>query len=168
MKMFQDKRVQANSPASDALSLRMTDHREIQALFAQYDRLVTQGAIGEARRALAETICMTLTVHITAEEELFYPAAFGAIGDQDVLREAAAMHHSARHLIADIVDMTSSDPMLDTSIKLLNERVDHHMLEEQRRLFPRLRTAGSDLGLLGARITERKGELMAEMHETEA
>jgi hypothetical protein len=42
------------------------------------------------------------------------------------------------------------------------------MLEEQRRLFPRLRTAGSDLGLLGARITERKGELMAEMHETEA
>ena len=53
----------------------MADHLEVNALFERYERLVTEGAVGEARRALAETICMALTVHITAEEELFYPAA---------------------------------------------------------------------------------------------
>jgi len=38
---------------------------------------------------------------------------------------------------------------------------------EPRRLFPRLRAAGSDLGTLGARMSKRKGELMAEMLEVE-
>ena len=36
-----------------------------------------------------------------------------------------------------------------------------HLQEEQGRLCPKLRKAGLDLGALGVRIEERKGELMA-------
>jgi hypothetical protein len=163
--MIQDE--QGASRAPDAVALRKADHLEVRALFERYERLVAEGAAGETRRALAQDICVRLTVDITAEEEIFYPAACAAIGEQDVLCEATAMHRRARHLIADIVDMAPADPMLDERVKVLNERVDRHMAEEEGRLFARLRAAGSDLGGLGARMAARKGELMAEMLEVE-
>ena len=162
--MIEDKQVREASPATaDAVALRLADHEEVKALFERYERLVTAGAMGETRHELAETICVALTVHITAEEELFYPAALGAIGAHDVLHKASAVHHSSRHLIADIVNMTPVDPRLDATVKALGEGVDQHMREEQGGLFPKLRTAGLDLGALGVRIAERKSELMAEM-----
>ena len=165
--MVQDKQAGVTS-APDAVALRLADHLEVNALFERYERLVTEGAVGEARRALAETICVALTVHITAEEELFYPAAREAIGTHDILHEATAAHHSARHLIADIVSMTTVDPQLDATVRVLRERVDHHIRQEEGLLFSKLKTAGLDLGALGARIAERKGELRAEMEACEA
>jgi len=166
--MIQDKRVHAMSPAADAVALRMADHEEVKSLFARYDRLVIDGAAGESRHELAESICVALTVHITAEEELFHPAALGAIGAQDVLREATAAHLGARHLIADIVNMTPVDPLLDATVKALGQRVERHMRQQEEGLIPKLRAAGLDLGVLGARIAERKSELRAEMEEVEA
>ena len=163
--MIRDEQVASGAP--DAVALRVADHLEVRALFDQYEKLVTEGAVGETRRALAQDICVRLTVDITAEEELFYPAARAAIGEQDVLCEATAMHRRARYLIADIVDMAPADPMLDESVKVLNERVDRHMVEEEGRLFARLRAAGSDLDVLGSRMAARKSELMAEMLEVE-
>ena len=165
--MFDDPRV-LPTPAPDAVAMRLADHQELQALFGQYDRLVSDGAEGETRLALAETICVTLTVHITAEEELFYPAALGAMGAQDVLHEATAVRQGSRHLIADIVNMSPADPRLDATVKALGERVDRRMQEEAGRLFPKLRMTGMDLDTLGARIAERQGELMAEMEEAQA
>jgi hypothetical protein len=165
--MFQDQRVHAPSPGTDAVALRMADHLEVQGLFERYGTLVAEGAAGEARRDLAQDICVALTVHITAEEELFYPAAFAAIGAQDVLDEASTLHRSARHLIADIVDMAPLDPLLDATVKTLGERIDRHMQEEDAWLLPKLRGADLDLGALGARMAERKGELLAEMEVAE-
>jgi hypothetical protein len=165
--MVQDKQAAVNS-APDAVALRMADHLEVDALFERYERLVSDGAVGAARRKLAETICVTLTVHITAEEELFYPAAREAIGTHDILHEASAVHHSARHLIADIVNMATVDPLLDATVRELRGRVGHHVRREEGLLFAKLKTAGVDLGALGARIVERKSELRAEMEEVEA
>jgi hypothetical protein len=161
--MNQDKRVRAISPAADAVALLMADHEEVKALFARYDRLVIDGAASESRHELAESICVALTVNITAEEEIFYPAACAATGAHDVLQETAIGHHGSRHLIADIVNMAAADPALDATVRVLGEGVDQRIREAQGRLFPKLMTAGVDLGALGARIAERKGELMAEM-----
>lgn len=153
--------------APDAVALVMADHQAVKALFDQYDGLVRNGAVGEARRELAETICITLTVDITAEEEVFYPAACAAVGAHDVLQDAAIGHHRSRHLIADIVNMTPGDPRLDETVRMLGQRVDQRMREAEGLLFPKLKTAAVDLNVLGARISERKGELMAEMEAVE-
>ena len=167
MVQVQDKQAVV-TPGPDAVALRMADHLEVDALFERYERLVSDGAAGDARRKLAETICVTLTVQITAEEELFYPAAREAIGTHDILHEASAVHNDARHLIADIVNMATVDPLLDATVRELRGRVDHHIQREEGQLFSKLKTAGVDLGALGARIVERKNELRAEMEEVGA
>ena len=64
--------------------------------------------------------------------------------------------------------MTTVDPQLDATVRVLRERVDHHIRQEEGLIFSKLKTAGLDLGALGARMAERKGELRAEMEACEA
>ena len=72
----------------DAITLLTADHEDVRQLFADYDELVAGDAPAEDRLALATEICNALTAHATAEEELFYPAVRGALGDGEVVDEA--------------------------------------------------------------------------------
>ena len=61
--------------APDAISLLKNDHREVEALFSQFE-----AASGSARkRAIVQKICDALTVHATIEEMIFYPPARAAL-----------------------------------------------------------------------------------------
>jgi hypothetical protein len=63
------------------------------------------------------------------------------------------------------MNLTPADPLSDSTVKVPSQCVDHHVQEEESRLFAKLRKSGVDLGRLGARLAARKGELMAEMEE---
>jgi hypothetical protein len=154
--------------APDAVALLTADHREVDALFRQYEALVARGAGSAEKRALAEALCVLLTVNTTAKEELFYPAAGGAVEAREALHEAHAEHHRARHLIADIMDMSPADARFDATVKLLGEQAGHRARQEEGGLFGPLSRSGLDLRALGGRLAERKRELMAEMDEVEA
>ena len=151
--------------ASDATALLAADHREVQALFRNYQKLADGDAGGAERRPLAEEICTLLTVHAAIEEEIFYPAARAAGVADDVLDEAEVEHATAKDLIAQIRDMDADDDLYDAKVKVLGEYVDHHVAEEQDELFPKCRASAMDLGEVGARLAARKAELMSEMSE---
>ena len=53
-------------------------------------------------------------------------------------------------------------------IKVMNEYVDHHVNEEQRKIFPRVRRAELDLEAMGQELHERKTELQAELQDAMA
>jgi hemerythrin superfamily protein len=153
------------APAPDATRLLADDHREVHALFADYEKLAGRGAAADERRPRAEQICMLLTVHAAIEEELFYPAARAAGVDSDLLDEAAVEHAAAKELIAQIRDMEADDALYDAKVKVLGDYIDHHVREEQDELFPKCRDSAMDLQDLGARLAARKDELMGEMAE---
>ncbi len=60
---------------TEATALLSQDHREVRALFAQYERSAQGGPGASDRRGLAERICLMLEAHTRLEEELFYPEA---------------------------------------------------------------------------------------------
>jgi hemerythrin superfamily protein len=151
--------------AAQATELLAADHREVHALFAEYQKLAERDAPGADRRPLAEQICVLLTVHAAIEEEIFYPAARKAGVDSGVLDEAEVEHASAKALIAQIRDMDADDELYDAKVKVLGEYVDHHVAEEQDELFPKCRASSLDLDILGIRLAARKAELMSEMSE---
>ena len=105
---------------------------------------------------------MKLTIHATAEEEIFYPAAREAGIESDLLDEAEVEHASAKDLIAQIRAMTPEDDLYDAKIKVLGEYIDHHVKEEEEEMFPKCRKSEMDLAGLAAELAERKAELMEE------
>ena len=144
----------------DAVKLLTADHKEVKALFKDYDKLAESGAKAQERETLARQICLMLTVHATTEEEIFYPAARKAIKEKDLLDEAEVEHASAKELIAQIESSTPSDPLYDAKVKVLGEYIDHHVKEEENELFPKVQKSKADLAALGEEIAARKDELL--------
>jgi hypothetical protein len=149
----------------DAIKLLMHDHSEVHALFLKYKKLAAKRASGDERQPLAEQICLLLTVHSTIEEEIFYPAARAAAVDADLLDEAEVEHSSCKALIAQIRDMGPDEDRYDATVTVLREYIDHHVKEEQDEMFPKCAKSSMDLAAVGALLSARKQELMAEMSE---
>jgi hemerythrin superfamily protein len=166
MSMATVKKAAKKSPG-DAIALLMADHKEVKQMFKAYDQLVTDEAEGDEKQALAEQICTALTAHATVEEEIFYPAARGAIEEQDLLDEAEVEHTSAKDLIAQIQSMGPDADLYDAKVKVLGEYIDHHVKEEEGEIFPKLKKSELDLQTLGEEIAERKQELLAELGVSE-
>ncbi|HET7794981.1 MAG TPA: hemerythrin domain-containing protein [Rhizobacter sp.] len=145
----------------DAIRLLMQDHKDVKALFKEYDKLVKAEADDEKKQSLAEEICTMLTAHATVEEELFYPAARGVLPEEDLVDEAEVEHASAKDLIAQIRGMSPSDDLYDAKVKVLGEYIDHHVKEEEKEMFPKVRKGDLDLKSLGDSLAARKEELLA-------
>ena len=141
----------------DALTLLKSDHAEVKAWFNDYEDLENDAA----KAALSAKICKALKAHTKIEEEIFYPAARAATGDEDLLDEGKVEHAGAKGLIAQIEAMKAGDELYDAKVKVLGEQVKHHIKEEEGELFPEARRADMDLSALGARMAARKKELMA-------
>ena len=148
-----------NQP-KDAIELLVNDHREVSAMFKQYEELGDRAKV--SKKKLADQICNSLTLHATIEEEIFYPAVREAIKDaEDMVDEAVVEHASAKDLIAQIQDMDPDDELYDAKVKVLGEQIEHHVEEEEKEMFPKVRKSGLDLAALGTEMMGRKEELAA-------
>ncbi|HEY9027975.1 MAG TPA: hemerythrin domain-containing protein [Burkholderiaceae bacterium] len=155
-------RAASQEPAKDALQLLTAEHREVKAMFQQYDKLAEAGGKGDERMLLASQICVALALHTQIEEEILYPAAREALThDADIVDEAYVEHASAKSLVAQLKTMTSDQPLFDAKVKVLGEYIDHHVKEEESELFPKLRKSALDLDAMGERMAARKKQLMA-------
>src|SRR6186997_2136746 len=138
----------------DAVALLKADHRKVEELFDKFE-----SARGEGRKkALAEEICLELTVHTRIEEEVFYPACEGAV-EEDLLQEAYVEHDGAKVLIAEIEAGGPGDDFYDAKVKVLSEMIEHHVQEEEQRvegMFAQARKAGLDMDGLGERMADMK------------
>ena len=139
----------------DAIQLLRADHRKVQDLFEQFEK-----ARGDERKAvLAQKICTELKVHAQIEEEIFYPAARGALTKKDLIDEATVEHASAKDLIAQIEQSGPGDELFDAKVTVLGEYIKHHVKEEQNEIFPELKKAKIDLKEIGRQLAERKEAL---------
>ncbi|HUD95824.1 hemerythrin domain-containing protein [Sphingobium sp.] len=150
------KTARAASKPADAIKLLKDDHKEVKGWFKQYEDLEDDAE----KQALADKICLALTVHTQIEDEIFYPAVREAIDDDDLLDEAEVEHSSAKQLIAEIQSMKAGDNLFDAKVKVLGEYVSHHVEEEESEMFPESRDSDLDLKALGAELAARKAELM--------
>lgn len=144
----------------DAINQLVADHAQVKKLFKQFDKLAAKDDI-VGKAAIANEICVELTVHALAEEEVFYRAARPAIHDDDLLNEANIEHDSAKDLIAQIQAMNPKDPMYDARVTVLGEYIEHHVEEEETEMFPKVRKTKLDLAELDLKLTARKEALKA-------
>ena len=147
--------------APDAIDLLDADHLAVHAMFASYRELVRTRAPALKRRALAEEICMELTIHARLEEELFYPAVREALNDEELVDEAEEQHGSQRDFVAQILSTSPEDPLYDARVAVLSEYVERHVRQEREQVFNRVLASRLDLQSLARSLTIRKEELRA-------
>ena len=152
------KTERAAARPADAIKLLKDDHKEVKTYFKQYEDLEDD----VEKQALADKICLALTVHAQIEEEIYYPATRAAIDDDDLLDEAEVEHTTAKQLIAEIQAMKAGDRLFDAKVTVLGEYINHHVEEEEGEMFPESRGSDLDLKALGVQLAERKAELMAQ------
>lgn len=151
----------APAKKNDAVDLLDADHVAVKKLFNDFKRLCEADAPGEEKKALADQICMELTVHAELEEQIFYPAARDAIQDDDLLNEAEVEHVSAKDLIAQIGEMSPEEELYDAKVIVLGEYIDHHVEEERNEMFVKARKSDMDLKGMVEELKTLKEELMA-------
>ena len=155
----QTKTQSARSEGMNAIELLKHDHREVEEYFEQYEDLEDDADKAE----LSAKICQALKVHAQIEEEIFYPAAREATGDEDRLDEALVEHAGAKRLIEEIESMEVGDDLYDAKIRVLGEQIKHHVKEEEEELCPEAERSDMDLKAVGEDLESRKMELMAGM-----
>jgi hemerythrin-like domain-containing protein len=146
-------------PASkDAIALLKADHEAVSQMFAEYEKT---HSVPKKKKLVAE-ICAALSVHAQIEEEIFYPAVKTALKDKVLVPEAAVEHAGVKDLIAQLEGVEPAGEMYDAKVKVLSEYVKHHVKEEQNEMFPKAKATSLDMVKLGARMADRKDELLAQ------
>jgi hemerythrin superfamily protein len=147
----------SGASAPHAVKLLKQDHRAVERALREFE-----SAAGEEKHTIGQRICQLLTVHAQIEEELLYPAAREALSSRDehLVAEARVEHSSVKDLIGQIESHDEADEEYEARVQVLGEYVKHHVGEEEKQLFPRLERSSLDLEELGARLEQRKGELM--------
>lgn len=143
---------------TDAIGLLKSDHREVESLFAQFQKTRSQ----DRKLELARRVCAALKVHTAIEEEIFYPAFYEATGEKSIHHEAEVEHEGAKKLIAEIEASGPQDDYFDAKVKVLSEMIRHHVNEEEKRdgMFAKAKQSEMDLAALGEQLAARKSELM--------
>jgi hemerythrin superfamily protein len=150
------------SEGRDAITMLMADHKKVKKLFSDFEKLKEEGS-DEDKSAIVDLICNELKIHTELEEEIFYPAVRKAIEDSDLMDEALVEHGGAKNLIAQLEGASPDDDLYDAKVTVLGEQINHHVEEEERKMFPRAKKARVDTRALGATMLKRKIALMEKM-----
>lgn len=130
----------------DAIALLKADHRAVDAMLAEYE-----DAHDAQKQQIAQQIGAALTTHAQIEEEIHYPAAREVLEEDAIglVDEADVEHGSIKELIAKVQASSASGDHYDVMIKVIGEYVKHHVKEEEKELFPKLKDGLLDLKALG-------------------
>ncbi|MGE5523891.1 MAG: hemerythrin domain-containing protein [Rhodospirillaceae bacterium] len=157
-------KARSKSEQQNAIDMLLEDHKKVQKMFKDFEKLDREDT--EACEELVTTACTALKVHSMLEKELFYPAVRDQIEkeeDEDIMNEAEVEHQTVDNLIETLEGMDAGDPMYSAHFTVLSEYVKHHVQEEEKEMFPRVKKLKSlDLDALGEEMMNRKQELMTE------
>ena len=149
----------------DAIALLKKDHREVEGLFKEFEAL--KDGESEAVEPVIATACTELKIHDKLETEIFYPAIREQAGSEkeveDLLNEAEVEHDHVRDLVQTLEGMNAGDEKRNAHFTVLMEYVKHHVKEEEKEMFRKLKQLDIDFKSIGAQMKTRKEELMAEL-----
>jgi hemerythrin superfamily protein len=150
-----------------AINVLTDDHNRVRGLFKYFAQLEGAGPTPE-KINVAQDICKELMIHAAIEEELFYPAARIALGgDSELINEAEVEHGAAKYLIRQLLDTNKDDVQLTAKVTVLDEYVKHHIDEEEKKIFPKVKQAKLDLSVLGQALQDRREALREQLKTVE-
>ena len=114
------------------------DHKEVKGIFAN----MLHAKKNELREELLEKLQSEIVPHMRAEERAVYMTLREDCNEcrEDVL-EAFEEHHAARLILNELQELSPDDERFMAKATVLKEIVEHHLQEEENKLFEDIRHA---------------------------
>lgn len=148
---------------ADVIELLEHDHREVEEMFAAFDR----ASDAKDREALRDKIIIELVRHAEAEEQAVYPTVRKVIENGDQIIEHEIDEHSqAERIMKELDRMSSGDPQFGVLMQQLMASIRQHIQEEESEVFPQFRDKvdDSELKSLGKTVQALKKVLPTHPH----
>ncbi|MGF7119563.1 hemerythrin domain-containing protein [Methanobacterium oryzae] len=110
------------------------DHEEVKGLF--------QETISKNDTSKFPEIKKELEVHMMGEERFFYPKAKKV--DKELVEHGIEEHEEAKQLLKELDKMDTGSSKWMSKFKELKDAVEHHVDEEESKLFPETKRSLSD------------------------
>jgi len=147
-----------------AISLLKEEHHVFRKLFDE-----AEGASKARLTAIARELCMRLTVHMTIEEEILYPAVRPVLGDDEV-NEGIVEHQSGKRICAELEQLDGTEELFSAKVHVLGEETVHHIDEEDEDMFEDAKAAHAkgkiDLEAIGEKLRARQAQLYDQIATT--
>lgn len=104
-----------------------SDHRKVEGLFSEFKQ-----AEEDTKKFIVTKICHELKAHAFAEEQVVYPVVKEVVSAEE--EQHAEEEHDGIEEIVLILEQENSD--VDSNIVVLQERVNHHVQEEEANVLP--------------------------------
>jgi hemerythrin superfamily protein len=122
----------------DAITLLKSDHETVEAIFKQFEAAGDKAY--KAKRKLVDRMIKELSVHAAIEEMVFYPATRELSDDvEDHVLESLEEHHVVKWVLSELEKMDPEHERFDAKVTVLIESVRHHVEEEEKEYFPKVR-----------------------------
>jgi hemerythrin superfamily protein len=142
--------------SQDAIVILRDDHKEVRALFREFEKSTTTKA---RKGSIVKKVIELLTVHTYIENEVMYPQVRQLLPElEDDVLESYEEHHVADVLVMELAALGPGDERFEAKTTVLIENVRHHMEEEEQDWFPKVREGLSRTQLreLGDQLLEAK------------
>lgn len=149
----------------DAIAMLKAEHADVEKLFKRFEELGPRAK--KTKADIADRVVAALSQHAVIEEQVLYPAARERMpDDEQIVLEALEEHHVAKWLLSEIDNCTPDDERFTAKFMVLAENVRHHVKEEERELFPKLRKQFSrtELAELGEQLAAAKRSAPTKPH----
>lgn len=146
---------------NDPFVLLEADHRRFKDLLKQGEAITERGT--KRRTQLLKTLMAELNVHELIEERILYPALKAHKQARQIVLEGYQEHHVADLIVNELRALARDDEKWGAKFKVLKENVEHHIEEEESKMFRTARAVLSRDALndLGVGMKALKAELEA-------
>lgn len=135
----------------DVLTHLMDEHRKVESLLAR----LAGSEQGPQREASLDELERSLRTHMAVEERFVYPLVEKTLG-REKAQEADVEHRLAREGLKKLRKLVE-EPGFGAAVDMLNGGIGHHVREEERDIFPQLRSrAGEQLAQMDPDEMEQK------------
>ena len=143
---------------SDPIVLLEADHRRFEDLLKQGAETTARAV--KRRTQLLNTLTAELNLHELIEEKILYPALGPHAESNEIVLEGYEEHHIADVVVKELHETARDDERWAAKFKVLKENIEHHIQEEERRMFPTARAVlrREELQNLGRRMKAMKAE----------
>lgn len=117
------------------LDLLEMDHLKVRALGFQ----IKTARDRKRQEHIFSRIAKILEAHTHAEEAVFYPACRKIEKLKEITLEAQEEHKQVKTLLKEIKDLARDSDRWEPKVRLLLDNFEHHVKDEEGRLFPKVR-----------------------------